>query len=57
MAVEVYWWPPHGDNIGHAAIKVDGGAPAGTEYFLVRGLVPGGPVAAIGSGGLSFVRK
>jgi hypothetical protein len=33
MAVEVYWWPPSGGNIGHAAIKVDGGSPPGIAYL------------------------
>jgi len=50
MAVEVYWWPPHGDNIGHAALKVDGGSPSGTEY-LSAWPGSGWSIALIGSGG------
>lgn len=33
MAVEVYFWPPKGENIGHAAIMVDGGSPPGKAYL------------------------
>jgi len=33
MAVEVYFWPPKGENIGHAAIMVDGGSPPGRAYL------------------------
>ena len=33
MAVEVYFWPPKGSNIGHAAIMTDGGTPAGQSYL------------------------
>lgn len=33
MAVEVYWWPPKGTNVGHAAMKVDGGAASGVVYL------------------------
>ena len=33
MAVEVYFWPPQGGNIGHASIKVDGGSPQGIAYL------------------------
>jgi hypothetical protein len=37
MAVEVYWWPPKGGDksVGHAAIMVDGGKPAGRAYLSV----------------------
>lgn len=34
MAVEIYFWPPKLDGtIGHAAIMVDGGSPAGRVYL------------------------
>jgi hypothetical protein len=33
MAVEVYFWPPKGSNVGHAAIMADGGTPAGRAYL------------------------
>jgi hypothetical protein len=33
MAVEVYWWPPDGGNVGHASIMVDGGNPPGIAYL------------------------
>ncbi|MDQ6786796.1 MAG: hypothetical protein M3033_08290 [Acidobacteriota bacterium] len=35
MAVEVYCWQPKGNNVGHASIKVDGGAPPGSSYLSV----------------------
>jgi hypothetical protein len=33
MAVEVCVWLPRGTNIGHAAMKVTGGFPAGDMYL------------------------
>lgn len=33
MTVKVIVWWPHGGNIGHAAMEVDGGSPPGKMYF------------------------
>jgi hypothetical protein len=33
MTVRVKVWFPHNIDIGHAALEVDGGRPAGTMYF------------------------
>src|SRR5258708_5679102 len=37
MAVEVYYWTPSIVPFlyGHAAVKIDGGSPAGSVYFSV----------------------
>ena len=35
MAVTVYFWPPGLENFGHAAVKIDAGAPPGDVYFSV----------------------
>lgn len=61
MAVEVYWWPPkkalnkstgqEEQNIGHAAIKSDGGSPWGTEYLSVW---PGSEWSLLLAGPASF---
>lgn len=51
MAVEVYFWPPKGSNIGHAAIMVDGGAPRGKMYLSAW---PGSLLSVIVAGAGTF---
>ena len=44
MTVEVYYWSPKPPSIGHAAIMVDGGEPAGKVYLSAW---PGNPVSIL----------
>lgn len=50
MAVKVIVWWPHGGNIGHAAMEVDGGNPPGKMYLSSWPGSLAGAVGLIGPG-------